>query len=346
MPQNKIFNLLFISISHALTDLVCAYLLFSIFVLNQIPSDQFFYLVIWYGLLAFGLQPLFGLVVDFYCKPYLALSISLVLLFIAIYLNFLSPWLTITLCALGNALFHVAGGTISFNITPRRATAPGIFVGPGALGLFFGTYLGKTHPDKLNLILIGILLVFLVLIKFLPPIKIDYQIKKIPQNKFFWWILFGLLLVVGMRSIVGMSLVYAWKSDLTLAFWLVFFIVIGKMIAGIIADKFGWLKMSILGLLLSIPLIYFGASIPSLAYLGVLFDQITMPVTLTAVALLWPGRPGWAFGLPCAALILGALITFFDFDKTITSFIPIISLLQLIIVYYSLTYFYKLKLKT
>ena len=35
--------------------------------------------------------------------------------------------------------------------------------------------------------------------------------------------------------------------------------------------------------------------------------QFTMPVTLAAVYLALPRRPGLAFGLPCLALLLGAL---------------------------------------
>jgi hypothetical protein len=35
--------------------------------------------------------------------------------------------------------------------------------------------------------------------------------------------------------------------------------------------------------------------------------QFTMPVTLAAVYLAFPRRPGLAFGLPCLALLLGAL---------------------------------------
>jgi hypothetical protein len=44
---------------------------------------------------------------------------------------------------------------------------------------------------------------------------------------------------------------------------------------------------------------------------ALLIFQATMPVTLTAVYLLFPARPATAFGLPCLGLIAGALPTFF-----------------------------------
>ncbi len=338
----KILNLSFISINHALVDMVCAYLLFSVITQNLVVDDQFVYLIIWYGLLAFGLQPLCGLIIDYYQIPYQALALSLGVLLTSILAYFISPWLSITLCALANAIFHVSAGTISFNITPQKASAPGIYVGPGALGLFLGTWLGRHHPEKFCLILIAILVLSIFVLYLIPPIKIDYQIKKISRNNTFWLVLLGLLLVVGFRSIVGMSLVFAWKSEFILAVLLVIFVVIGKMLAGLVADRFGWLKTCFIGLILSIPLLYLGADIPYLAFFGALSYQVTMPVTLTAVALLWPGRPGWAFGLPCGALILGALITFFDVDKTLTTYIPLVIIIQIVIIIFSLNYFYKL----
>jgi hypothetical protein len=44
-----------------------------------------------------------------------------------------------------------------------------------------------------------------------------------------------------------------------------------------------------------------------LACAGLLLLQTTMPLTLKAVHHAMPGRPGLAFGLPAAALLLGAL---------------------------------------
>ena len=38
--------------------------------------------------------------------------------------------------------------------------------------------------------------------------------------------------------------------------------------------------------------------------------QATMPITLTAISNMLPGRPGFAFGLTCLALIIGALPAF------------------------------------
>ena len=46
-----------------------------------------------------------------------------------------------------------------------------------------------------------------------------------------------------------------------------------------------------------------------LATTGMCLFNMTMAVTLVAVALMPPGRPGFAFGAPCLALFLGMLPT-------------------------------------
>jgi hypothetical protein len=70
------------------------------------------------------------------------------------------------------------------------------------------------------------------------------------------------------------------------------------------------LSTSVGALLLSLPLIAFLGHLPVALITGFLLFQMTMPVTLTAVERLMPGRPGTAFGLACLALIAGSLAAF------------------------------------
>ena len=56
------------------------------------------------------------------------------------------PAVPVVLAGLGNALFHVGGGVVSLNLTPKRATAPGIFVAPGGLGTCGGNRRGQDGP--------------------------------------------------------------------------------------------------------------------------------------------------------------------------------------------------------
>jgi len=82
------------------------------------------------------------------------------------------------------------------------------------------------------------------------------------------------------------------------------------MFGGIIADKFGWMEISVLALLILSPLIAFGINNPVLYITGIFFFNFTMPVTLSAAANMLKGREGFAFGLTTLALITGAFPVF------------------------------------
>ena len=84
----------------------------------------------------------------------------------------------------------------------------------------------------------------------------------------------------------------------------------GKALGGILADRFGWVRVAMIALLSSVPMIMFGAGAAYLAVVGMFLFQMTMAVTLAAVARLFPGQPSLAFGLPCLALIIGAMPVF------------------------------------
>jgi len=60
-------------------------------------------------------------------------------------------------------------------------------------------------------------------------------------------------------------------------------------------------------LLASAPLVSVLVNHPAGAIVGMLLFQMTMAVTLKATHHLMPGRPGLAFGIPCLALVAGAI---------------------------------------
>jgi FSR family fosmidomycin resistance protein-like MFS transporter len=78
----------------------------------------------------------------------------------------------------------------------------------------------------------------------------------------------------------------------------------------------GWIETSIAALLLSLAPIALHASTAWLL-IGLFTFQLTMPVTLTAVARLLPDRLATAFGWTCLALLIGALPTMFPFGSVL-----------------------------
>ena len=337
-------NLLVYGSSHALVDLVCAASVFSIFSKQIVDSNYFISLVILYNVLAFGLQMAIGLFSDYFKSPRLVAFLGCIFVMISAFTFLLFPIIAVVFAGVGNALFHIGGGSISLNLISKKVIAPGIFVAPGALGLFVGIFLGKTG-QFIAWPFIVVLFIFSLLMFSIKKPKMDYTQEKIPkkESNYFFIILFLILLSIAIRSFIGMVMVFPWKINFDLALILTLSIVLGKGIGGFLADKFGWILVGVGALILSIPFLIFGANIPILAMIGMFLFNITMPITLVAISNILPGRPGFAFGLTCLALIIGALPAFTILKQVFGGkmYIFMIIIISALALYYALWTYYK-----
>jgi MFS transporter, FSR family, fosmidomycin resistance protein len=302
-------NLTVYGLSHSAIDASCAAVAFSLLSLKSVTNEYFIQLVIIYNVIAFGSQTLFGLLVDKYRCPKLSAISGSIITASAILAPFLSPLYAIILAGIGNALFHVGGGIISLNLTKNRASAPGIYVAPGALGLLIGTLYGKSKSFAAwpLLIIIAILCILMYYTKY--P-EINYKTDGKINTNYFESIVLLLLMTIVARSVIGSVVVLPWKSDLFLLVILTSSIVLGKAFGGVIGDKYGWQKVGVISLLMSAPLLTFGSAIPDAAIFGMFLFNFTMPITLVAISNTLPGRPGFSFGLTTLALIIGVLPTY------------------------------------
>jgi FSR family fosmidomycin resistance protein-like MFS transporter len=331
--------------AHALVDATCAGIIFNMSNIQTISALKFFYLAILYNLLAFGLQPFIGLISDKLQTPRFFTILGCIIIAVSTIVFPVSNSFGICFAGLGNAVFHIGGGSVSLNLTPKRASAPGIFVAPGALGLFIGTIIGKSGyfigwPFALSLIIFCIMINIISI----PKINYDRQGNKVEFNLLRLIVLL-LLISIAVRSLVGLSLVFPWKSNMILLVILTLAVVLGKALGGILADRFGWIEVSIIALLISSPLISFGSVNPYFAITGVFLFNMTMPVTLVAISNMFAGRPGFSFGLTCLALIIGAFPTFIGSKNVFNSSwsILVVILLTATILYFGLKLYFKLK---
>ncbi|MEW6404554.1 MAG: hypothetical protein AB1649_22385 [Chloroflexota bacterium] len=265
-------------------------------------------LILTYNILAFSTQPLFGLWVDTFRVPVQSAVLG-ILLVAASTLILQTPLLAAVISGVGNALFHVGGGAISLNLSSRKAALPGIYVAPGALGLTIGILIGKGGyfiAWPFFLLLIGSAL----LIMRIPAPEVPTP-RTLPKNlRWFEPVILLLLVSIAIRGMVGSSLVLPWKSDPALLIVLTLAVVSGKALGGILGDRYGWTTVAVTGLVISAPLLTLFAQIPAVAITGIFLFNLSMPITLTALADMLPGKSGFAFGLTALALIIGALPTF------------------------------------
>ncbi len=207
----------------------------------------------------------------------------------------------------GNALFHLGGGIDVLNRSRERACALGVFVSPGALGLFLGTLWGRGTAPVLWLAPAGLLLLggailwlcrrtFGTLRSGNAPIELE--------SSGGYAVLLPLFLVVVLRSYMGMNQAFPWKGEWAL--FLTLALVLGKTAGGFAMDRLGAERASAASLGLAAAL-YLASALPLPGVLAVFLFNMTMPVTLWAAARAVPGAKGFTFGLLTFALFLGFL---------------------------------------
>ena len=300
------------SAMHFLVDFLCAWAMFGFF---QSGRDAYLNILI-YNFCAFALQMPFGTLMDLLTartqkKKWLALGC-------ASFGAVLTAVGTLThpaVLGVGNALFHVGGGldVIQEDFSHNRGGRNlGIFVAPGALGLYFGTQLGKGAISFVPLIAAGMLLaVFVIFLAIGKQKQTQYvstanssNVKSIPI------LVLCCFVVVILRSFTGFAAGFQWKSVAILGFLAVVVTAGGKAAGGFLSSRFGPAKtMTVTLLLAAICFLLGDHAVFGLAAL--LLFNMSMPVTLYLLAQYLPNLPGFSFGLLTFGLFLGFLPVYF-----------------------------------
>ncbi|MCL2160165.1 MAG: hypothetical protein FWH48_12220, partial [Oscillospiraceae bacterium] len=105
---------------------------------------------------------------------------------------------------------------------------------------------------------------------------------------------------------VGLASTFPWKNSGYWGILLVCAVVFGKIAGGFFADRFGATKTSLFSLGFCALLFCFW-QIPLAGIAAVLLFNMTMPITLWAMAKIFPQAKGFSFGLLTFALFLGFL---------------------------------------
>lgn len=289
--------------AHFLVDFACAFLLFR--ALRGEP--QWAELLIGYNFCAFAVQMPLGLLADRWDRDGLVAAAGALLIAVSYGLPGI-PWLAAVTAGLGNAAFHVGAGLEVLSVSGDRAGPLGLFVSPGALGLFCGTLLGKGTALPLLLPPLVLLCAAAALFGMRQARPGSLPGAELPPLKPVCLPVLLLLAVVILRSFVGMSLSFPWKGNWAVA--LTVSLALGKAAGGYLADRFGPVKTAVLSLGLSAALLLC-AELPVCGVLAVFLFNMTMPLTLWACARLLPLARGFAFGILTFGLFLGFLPTAF-----------------------------------
>ncbi len=314
---NKNVTLTVYTAAHFAVDLGCGWLIMALLAMRgQKPMQFGGAVVLLYNFLAFGMQFIIGWLTDAardrgrLLHSHVAL-LGCLMVVAALLTGGWTPWLSVTLVGLGNAAFHVGGGTDSLLFACGKMGRGGIFVSSGAVGVALGMLLGGTLP-RLLYIPAALTGACALLILLFGRCREEFAVlpadgRQAPPLSVGTCGLLLCLFAVLVRSWAGFLFSMPWKQG----FWLILLVAVasavGKAAGGLLADRFGGRAVGTVSLLASVPLVILGGDSVVLSVIGIICFNMAMPITLHTAAARLPRREGFAFGLTTLALLLGYL---------------------------------------
>lgn len=294
--------------------------------------------ILLYDVVAFTLQLPVGIVLDKLDKNSYAALLSYALVgtgvLISLFPVVLLEWLAVLLLAVGNALFHSAGGLSVLNISQKHAGPSGIFIATGAIGVFLGSQ--SAQIGRLQIAFSLLVLLFLCALITLVVQKVNkkywnvhnvaFDIPRLSPNTLLAIALF--IFVVALRSYAGMVMAFPWKSQILLLVLSILSVFAGKALGGMVADRIGFRTTAIFSLIVAATLFAPSWEVPVMGLLGVFFFNFTMSITLASLANILPNANGTAFGLASFSLAVGALPALLGFRVEYPVMLSVISLVS------------------
>lgn len=327
---------------HFATEVLCFYFL------TKVTGDNF---LLWtvaflYDALAFVPQIIIGKISDYAPKiPLGAIGIILLCLGLIIStINSAAIFLSLVIICLGNCCVHIAGAEVTLRAAKGKLSPSAIFVAGGSFGVITGKLLAES---------VSFYIILLIIILALPLVFIAEKYRKETTNdknpcrNFNYTnqkmsailVIILMVLVVAIRGYIGYGIPTSWNKSVFETVLLYVSMGIGKALGGILADKIGLRKTTIIATIGALPFLIFGDNIMIVSLIGVALFSMTMPLTLALLVSVLQKNPGVAFGLTTVGLFLGTAPVFFlNFPKgspgiliiTFTTFICTYLLLKVI----------------
>mgnify|MGYP000518239673 CR=1 FL=1 len=299
---------------HFLVDFLCAAAMFGIF----IPGKSGYLWILIYNFCAFALQMPFGVLLDMLdgCgKKHSAAEYTVLL---GVLLTVAGTFSHPVILGIGNALFHVGGGvaTIREDYAGHfQGTGLGIFVAPGAFGLYIGTLLSKAgwcvQSRAVGILLVCILTGLLLAVGQESRWEsCGYEENETAVPSKYGFLCLICLGVVILRSYVGMAVAFPWKNTLAAGVLCVSAVVLGKIAGGFFAAGIG-MKRAVCSSLAAAAFCYVLSDVEVFGVLSLFFFNMSMPMTLYLLVREYRKLAGFAFGLLTFGLFLGFLPVYF-----------------------------------
>ena len=305
--ENKTFVGSVYGFIHFSVEVASFYFLFS-----RLSADPLWWaLALLFDALAFLPQSFFGILTD--RNPQVNLGVlGGVLMLTALVLPWDIP--ALVLLSLGNGMIHISGAQHTLRGTEGKITPNAVFVGAGSFGVITGQLLGGLAGRYFLLLPVALML------GSIGAMHLTHQKDRlentegrfcISAKKPLGAVVMLALLSVIVRGYAAYAIPTEWNKTVLQSICLFVCMGLGKTAGGVLCDKIGCRRVSIISLLGGLPFLLFGNELMALSLIGVALFSMTMPVTVAILASAFPKRPGFAFGLTTVGLFLGSAPAFF-----------------------------------
>ncbi len=299
-------SLLTLGFTHAVADAITGFSAGQIF--HLVSSSQAIMIILGYNLIGFGLQPLFGWIIDRVEKRAQGMILGFALIGLGLILLPQSLFAAFVCMAIGSGLFHVGAGALAGLLTPNKTIGAAFFTAPGVVGLSLGTVAGLLSlPIERGLFLA-------MIVGLVGLIQSDYDVSSLLQKNVFskqsnvLLTAFIFLLIGGTaaRSFAWMtigSMYFGWKAILELGIAAG----MGKLFGGIAADRLGRVPVIWGSLFLACAALATG--VWPLILLGAFFLQVSTPIILATFVQRMPKYASLAAGCVLGlGIVLGGVL--------------------------------------
>lgn len=296
------------TILHFLVDFTTVFLISNILLGTTVGMVNRGSVIITYNLIAFAGQLPIGIISDVVKKNRFVVGIGCTLACIAYPMAFVSPWTACIFAALGNGAFHIGAGSDILEMSMPKAGLSGLFVSSGAMGVWLAYKVQDAFVAWICpvVMLISAVLLFVLEKGYKMPNR-EVNIRFDKPNSVVLIAVSCFMLTIVIRSLLGMVMNFSWKAVPILSFMFIAAVVAGKALGGFLGDRFGYVKTAVVSLGISLLSFVFSFHYPMTGIIAVLCFNMTMPLTLTAIAGVCDKKYGFAFGLTTFALAIGFL---------------------------------------
>ena len=307
------------SIGHFLIDFTSAFLLFGI--IKGLNVEMYIYSLLIYNFCAFALQMPIGIIGDKLNRNNYISSIGMIISAAAVLFSatgVISQVIILSiLLGVGDACYHVGAGIDTLNDSVEKQWRLGVFGSFGGLGLFVGGFLGNQILNTQivpYMLVVGSLLFFAFFLMDTSMYEngrsenVSFEIENIKGISII--VLLSMSFVVIINSYMSVAVSFSWQVGV----WAVVCaigIFIGKILGGVLSDKFGIKIASIISLLGSAVFFMFSSN-QICGTIALLLFAMTVPMTLWIPARILPKAKGFSFGIVKFSIFIGAVLYFFN----------------------------------